>query len=332
VADLHRNTRINAALLTACALLSLLPTSAQQASSSDNNSVSLLFTAIDKRKQFVTTLREEDVRVLEDGVQQKITVFQRQTDKPVSIVFMLDMSISQERVIPIAKQVSQKFVDSIIRSGSDRVAIISFSGEAKLEQELTSDLQQIRQAINHLEFIPPAGYIGGGMVVIKPPASRTNQQTQGATAIWDAISFALEKISIRASDNTRRVIILLTDGHDTASKLKLSEAVEQAIKANVVVYSIGIADEYYGGTEEDPLRKVSERTGGRAFFPKKVKDLQAAFAEIEQELRSQYLISYSSTIKKTDNKIRKVKIEVVNPELRKQGLQLSHQQGYFTKG
>jgi VWFA-related protein len=332
MAYLHRNTRINAALLTACALLSLLPTSAQQASSSDSNPVSLLFTAIDKRKQFITTLRAEDIRVLEDGVQQEIIGFKQQTDKPVSIVFMLDMSRSQEKVIPSAKLVSRKFVDSIIHPNRDSVAIISFSDEAKLEQELTGDLQQIRQAINHLKFIPPEGYIGGGQIVTKPTASGAKQQTQGGTAIWDAISFALEKVSIRASDNSRRVIILLTDGHDTVSKLKLSEAVEQAIKANVVVYSIALSDDYYGGTEESQLRKVSERTGGRAFFPKKVKDLQAVFAEIEQELRSQYLISYSSASKKTDNKIRKVKIEIVNPEVRKQGLQLSHQQGYFTKG
>ena len=99
----------------------------------------------------------------------------------------------------------------------------------------------------------------------------------------------------------------------------------------MAVYSIGIGDEYYGGIDEGGLRKISEQTGGRAFIPGKLQDLQPAFAQIEQELRSQYLISYSPAGRKADDRLRKLKIEIVNPELRKRGLRLSYRQGYYAK-
>jgi VWFA-related protein len=330
---LHRNVRRSAALFILLVLLNLLPISAQQASSSDGTAVNLLVTAIDKNsKQFVMTLRKEDVRVLEDGIQQDITDFKQQTDKPLSMVIMLDTSMSQEKILPIAKQVSREFVDSFIRPGVDSVGVITFTGASTLEQELTRELLQVHQAIERIEFKPPAGYVGGGMVKGKPAQASTDQLLHGSTAIWDAIGFASEKIGAQASVDTRRVIILITDGEDTSSKRTLNDAAEIAIKDGAVIYSIGIGDEYYGGTNEGLLRKISERTAGRAFFPKKMKDFQAAFSEIEQALRAQYLISYSSVSKKPLNKMRKIRIEIVNPELRKQGLQLSYQQGYFIKG
>jgi len=314
-------------------LFASLPASAQQATSRDNAAVNLVFTVIDKKsKQFVTTLRREDIRVFEDGVQQEITALKQQTDRPLSIVIMLDMSISQERVIPIAKEVSQNFVNSLTRPGRDNVGVITFTGEAKFEQELTSNLDQVRRAIERVAFNPPRGYVGGGQVIDLPSKPSPDQMILGSTALWDSVWFASEKLSAHAPDNTRRIIVIITDGEDTSSKRKLGEAVEAAIQSGVAVYSMGMGDEYYGGTNKGVLQKISERTGGRAFFPKKEKDLQDAFAELEQELRSQYLISFSSTTKKSGNKIRKIKIDIVNPELRKQDLQLSHQQGYLTKG
>jgi VWFA-related protein len=126
-------------------------------------------------------------------------------------------------------------------------------------------------------------------------------------------------------------VVIFTDGQDTSSKLTLDEAARIALKSGVVVYSIGLGDPYYGGINEGLLRKISERTSGRAFFPEKVTEIQSAFAQIGEELLSQYLISYSSSNTKMDDKMRKIKIEIVNPELRKQGLQLSYQQGYFTR-
>jgi VWFA-related protein len=319
--------------------------SAQQSSLNGDRAVSLLFTAIDKNKHFVTTLRKEDIRVIEDGVQQEIAAFGQQTDKPLSIVIMLDMSVSQERVIPIAKFVSREFVDSIVRPGKDSVGVITFTREAKFEQELTTDLEQVRRAIERVEFKPPPGYARGGLIITdlsklpgmivtnpsKLPKPTADQLIPGSTAIWDAISFASEKSGAQVSDKPRRIIILITDGEDTSSKRKLNEAVESAIKSGVAVYSMGIGDEYYGGTNKDALQKISDRTGGRAFFPKIVQDVRDAFVGIEQELRAQYLFSYSPVSRKSDNKLHKLKIEIINPELRRQGLLLSYPQGYLAR-
>ena len=326
---LHRKPCIGALLLT---LLMLLPAHAQQpqSASAAGNPVSIFFTVLDKNKRFVTTLHKEDIQVIEDGIAQEVTAFEQQTDQPLSLAILIDTSISQERSLMGLKLAARTFVDSIIHPGRDQAAIISFTGEATLEQALTSDIKQIRQAIARVEFKPPPGYIGRGQVVALPPVS-TSQSIQGSTAIWDAVWLTADEILSQSFGKTRRAIILLTDGQDTSSHKKMDEAIDRTLKSGAAIYSIGIGDEYYGAIDKATLRKVSERTGGRAFIPEKVKDLEAVFANIEQSLNSQYIVSYLPASRKSDNKFHKIKIEIINPELRKQGLQLSHQQGYYAR-
>jgi VWFA-related protein len=145
--------------------------------------------------------------------------------------------------------------------------------------------------------------------------------------VWVTASDVLSE----TSDKTRRAIILLTDGVDTSSRLQRAEAIDRALKSDVVVYTIGIGDSDFDGVEKDTLHKLSERTGGRAFFPKDEADLRSAFAQIQDELRSQYLIAYPPSNKAKDGTFRKVQIEVTNPELRKQNLRLTYRQGYFAR-
>jgi VWFA-related protein len=135
----------------------------------------------------------------------------------------------------------------------------------------------------------------------------------------------------QTSDKTRRAIILLTDGRDTSSVKKMTESIEQAIKNDVVIYAIGIGDWDMGGIDEGSLRKVAETTGGRAFFPDDETELRAAFRQIELELRSQFLVAYSPTNKNRDGSYRKVQIEIINPDLRRQNLRLNYRQGYFAR-
>lgn len=294
----------------------------------------LLFTAVDKNKRFVTNIRREDIRVLEDGVEQQVTTFQRETDRPISLAVLVDVSASQERTLPDEKAAARAFVDSVIRPGKDEVAILSFSGEATLEQGLTGTLARVRAAIERIEVEFPPGYIGGGMVVppqSTPPVSGTGQSRAGTTAIWDAVWVTSSEVLAETSDKTRRAVILLTDGVDTSSRLKRDEAIDRAVRHDVVVYVIGIGDSDFDGVEKDTLRKVSERTGGRAFFPKEAADLPAAFAQIQDELRSQYLVAYSPSNRAKDGSFRQVRIEVTNPELRKQSLRLTYRQGYFAR-
>lgn len=293
--------------------------------------VNVLFTANDKNKRFVITLKQEDILVTEDGVPQEVYAFQRETDRPLSLVILIDVSASQQNTLPAEKAAARTFVNTVIRPGKDEVGIISFTGEATLEQGLTGSARHLQEAIERVEVVFPPGYIGGGVSIpTTPPIFDTGRSRAGTTAIWDAVWVTAEDVLAHAPHKTRRAIILLSDGVDTTSRLKRSEAIERAIKADSVIYSIGIGDsEAFEGVDKDTLRKLSERTGGRAFFPKDDGDLHAAFAQIQQELRSQYLLAYSPTNRKKDGSFRQVKIEVANPELRKQKVQLTYRQGYF---
>ena len=298
----------------------------------DTSLTNLIFTAVDKNKRFLTDLKQEDIRVYEDGAEQQIFTFKPQTDLPLTLAILIDTSISQERTLPEEKAAARAFIDAVMRPSKDEVAVLSFTGDSTLEQGLTGNAARVRSAIDRVEFVPPSGYIGRGVLVGTPPISGDNQMTAGSTAIWDAVWVTCDSVLSDSSDKTRRAIILLTDGDDTSSTLKLDEAVQQAIKTETLIFAIGIGDNFsYRGVDEGSLRKVTERTGGRAYFPRSEEDLRKAFEQIQRELREQYLVAYSPTNKKRDGSYRQLKIEIVNPELRKQNVKLNYRQGYFAK-
>jgi len=297
----------------------------------DTEVVNVLFSAQDKDRRLLTDLKQEDVRLLENGQPQEIIAFQRQVDLPISLAILIDTSASQERTLPEEKSAAVSFVDSVIRAEKDEVAVVSFTGDATLEQGMTNNLTRLRRAIDRVEFVPPSGYIGGGVVVGTPPISGKNQMTQGSTAIWDAIWATSEEVLGPAPDKTRRAIILLTDGVNTYGQKKLEEAVQAALKSEAVIYSIGIGDDFYGGVDKSSLNKISERTGGRAFFPKDEAELRKAFVQIQIEMRSQYLIAYAPTNQKRDGSFRTIDIQLTSAELAKQKITLTHRKGYFAK-
>lgn len=297
----------------------------------DTEVVNVLFTAQDRNRRLLTDLKQEDVKLFEDGQQQEIVAFGRQVDLPLSLAILIDTSSSQERTLPEEKSAAKSFIESFVRPAKDEVAIISFTGESTLEQGMTNNVARLQRAIDRVQFVPPSGYVGGGVVVGTPPISGGNQAVQGSTAIWDAIWITSDEILGAAPDKTRRAIILLTDGVNTSGRKKLDEAVQAAIKSEAVIYAIGIGDNFYDGVDESALRKISERTGGRAFFPGDESELRKAFQQIQVEMRSQFLIAYEPTNQKRDGSYRKIEIQIANPELAKQKVVLTHRQGYFAK-
>lgn len=296
----------------------------------DTELVNVLFTAQDKDRRLMTNLKKEDVRILEDGQPQEIFTFARQTDLPLSIAIVIDTSQSQQRTLPEEKDAAKSFVESVVRPEKDEVAVLSFTGETTLEQDLTGNVARLRRAIDRVEFVPAAGTLNG-VLIGTPPISGRSQQVAGSTAVWDALWVTSNEVLSRAPDRTRRVIILMSDGVNTFGSKKLEDAVNQAIKNDAIIYSIGIGDYYYDGVDEAALRKISERTGGRAFFPRDEADLRKAFTQIQIEMRSQYLIAYEPSNPKRDGTYRKIEIQVSNPELSKQKVRLTHRQGYFAK-
>jgi len=298
----------------------------------DTNLTNLFFTAADKNRRFVNTLKAEDIRILEDGQPQEIFTFQQNIELPLSIAVLIDTSISEERTLPDEKIAARAFLEAVIRPNKDEAAILSFTGETTLEQGFTSNLARLGRAIDRVEFVPPSGYVGGGVLVNgTPPISGTNQSLAGSTAIWDAVWATSEELVSTSAEHTRRAIILLTDGEDTSSHMKMHEAIERAQKADAFIYAIGIGDRYVASVDEGSLRKIAEQTGGRAYFPKRESDLQDAFAQIQRDLREQYLVAYSPSNKARDGSYRRIEIQLLNPALKQQNLKLNYRAGYFAK-
>src|SRR5712664_3128423 len=298
----------------------------------DTNLTNILFTAADKQKRFVTNLKREDIRVLEDGVPQELFTFQQNVDLPLSLAILIDTSGSEERTLPEEKAAARSFLETVVRANKDEAAVVSFTGEVTLEQGLTGNIGRLRRAIDKVEFVPPSGYIGGGVVVGgTPPISDTQQQLAGSTAICDAIWATSNELLSDAAEHTRRAIILLTDGDDTISQVHMQDAINRALKAAALLYAIGIGDRYGFWINEGALKKITEGTGGRAYFPRNERELRDSFAQIQNDLREQYLVAYSSSNKSRDGLYRHVAIEIVNPETRKENLRLNYRPGYFAR-
>jgi Ca-activated chloride channel homolog len=244
----------------------------------DTEAVNVLFTAQDKDRRLILNLKPTDIRLFENGKPQEISSFSRQIDLPLSLAILIDTSASQERTLPQEKSAAISFLEAVVRPAKDEVSIISFTGESTLEQGMTNNLTRLRRAIDNVRFVPPSGYIGGGVIAGTPPISDANQAARGSTAIWDAIWVTSEEVLGPAPERTRRAIILLSDGVNTYGRKKLDEAVDAALRAEAVIYSIGIGDDFYSGVDKGVLRKISERTGGRAYFPRDEAELRQAFA------------------------------------------------------
>jgi Ca-activated chloride channel family protein len=292
----------------------------------DTELATVLLTAIDRDHRFITTLRREDVRVVEDNVPQELSVFERETDLPLTLAILIDTSRSQERTLPDEKSAARAFIDSVLRPNRDRASVISFTGEAELQQDMTNDLGKLRGAVEQVKIEFPTG----------SPECEGNvtpeRELRCYTGVWDAAWVTVNDVLSQTPAQSRRAIILLTDGQDSSSMTKRQEAIDLAVKHNVVIYSIGIGDkEEYEGVAHGALKKISEQTGGRAFFPESKQELDAAFAQIQQELRSQYFLAYRPTNTRRDGGFRQVRVEITNPEVRKQKLQLLYRQGYYAR-
>ncbi len=281
--------------------------------------VNLLFTVVDRNNHIVSDIRPEEVSVLEDGKPQEVFTFKRESTLPINIAILLDLSGSQEYTFPQERAAANEFLRSIIRPGKDSAAILTFQDDVELVQGLTSRTDTLKRAFDDVEYARRFG-----------PSSTRKQ----ATALYDAVYITADEILAhdisRASGTddeiTRRAVILLTDGVDNASSRNLEEAIDRAWRAGVVVYSIGIGDRFrFEGVREDILRRLSAETGGRAYFPHGPDDLLDDFRQIENEMRSQYILAYSPTNTARDGSFRRIELRLDGrPDLR-----IIHRRGYY---
>lgn len=289
----------------------------------DTDLVNVLFTVIDRNRRFVTDLRKEDIKVLENGVEQEIILFEQETERPVTIVLVADLSKSQERSLADQKHAASAFISSVVAAGKDRVALVSFTGRPRVEQQLTTDVASLVKAVDRLEIEFPASN------PLCEEYRPVEVEYHCWSSIWDAVWATTHHILARTDPTSRRAMILLSDGDDSSSKIRGQDAAEYALRHNTFVYSIGIGDRKRYRIDRDALKKLSERTGGRAFFPRKDTELSAAFAQVQQELRSQYVLAYSPKNRQRDGAFREIKIEIVNREQRRRRLKLHYRSGYY---
>ena len=260
----------------------------------DRQPETILLTLLDTLGEFPQDLKEEDLLLKVNGNPIPVRGVELQIGLPLDLSLLIDTSVSQEEVLPFTKLAARSAIETLL-TAKDRVALLSFSDEIGVEEPLTTDLSKIAAALDRVKLTAPPGYAGGGVILggsAIPGGAPPNKRGPGSTSLWDTVMVAMERTYNSPHDqNRRRAMILLTDGHDTSSETKSSAAIASALQRNVVVYSIGVAGRNFT-LNRDPLKRLSERTGGTTAFPKKAEDLKSVLLQIGKRIRSQYVISF----------------------------------------
>ena len=325
------------ALLLALLFAGLSAASAQQSASSSNhtsdqnhqdqdqdqsattlkvnvNVVQLFFNVKDKRGALIPGLSKNDFQILEDGKPQTIKYFAAESNLPLTLGILIDSSGSQARVLDMEKQVGGDFLSQILRE-KDLAFVIDFDVNVELLQDFTSSVRLLKTALNSAR-INTAGGGGTGIPGLGGGTVPTIGTPKG-TLLYDAVYLASH--DELAQQVGRKAMILLTDGQDEGSQLKIRDAIEAAQKSDSIVYVLLCADRgFYGGfgySGEGEMKKLTQETGGRVIeVGNKYEKLKEGFDQIANELRSQYNIGYSSTNAVLDGTFRKVEIHAANKD------------------
>ena len=251
--------------------------------------VNVLFTITDRTGHLVTGLKREDFAVEEDGRKQEITSFSREAELPLTIGMLIDTSASVRRVFPAEKETAIHFLETVMKSG-DLAFVIGFERIVTLVEDFSEDQRRLRAAIDSLT-------IGQG------------------TSINDAVYLACKDLLDK--EGGRKAIILISDGQDTTSKIRLSEALVAAYHSDAVIYSIsnriGGFFHVQGSGDPETLRQYSVESGGTVFFVGGRSDLTRVFEQIAEELRAQYSLGYTSSNTARDGKFRKIRVVTKDP-------------------
>ena len=279
------------------------------------NVVQLFFNVKDKRGALIPNLTKTDFQILEDGKPQTIKYFAAESNLPLTLGILIDSSGSQARVLDMEKQVGGEFLSQILRE-KDLAFVIDFDVNVELLQDFTSSVHLLKTALNSAR-INTAGGSGTGI----PGLGGGTVPTVGAprgTLLYDAVYLASH--DELAQQVGRKAMILLTDGQDEGSQLKIKDAIEAAQKSDSIVYVLLCADRgFYGGfggySGEGEMKKLTQETGGRVIeVGNKYEKLKEGFDQIANELRSQYNIGYTPTNAVLDGTFRKIEIRATNKD------------------
>jgi VWFA-related protein len=268
----------------------------------DVDVVSLYCNVHNKQNGLVGSLSKDDFSLSEDGKPQTIKYFSRETNIPLTMGLLVDVSGSQQNLIEIERQAAARFFTSVLKD-KDEAFLISFGADSELLQDTTGTPHLLQQGLSRLKL--NTGYSGP----TSGPVPTMNKQR--GTVLYDAVYLAAN--DMLAHESGRKAIIIITDGDDQGSKLSMKAAIEAAQKADSIIYGILYVDrQFYGGFGiSNPgggiLKQMAEETGGRMFEVDRGKNsLESIFTQLQEEMRSQYLVGYTPTNSKKDGTFRKI--------------------------
>lgn len=253
---------------------------------STTNEVNVVFTVTDKHGRRITDLKQSDFRILDDNKPpQEIRSFHAETNLPLQVGLLIDASNSVRDRFKFEQQSAIEFLNQTIHPRYDQAFVVGFDVTPEVTQDFTDSTEKLAHGVRELRP-------GGG------------------TALYDALYFACRDKLLKASkaNTVRRAVILLSDGDDNQSHVTREEAIEMAQRAEAIVYTISTNVSGTKGAGDKVLERIADATGGRAFFPFQIRDVANAFAEIQDELRSQYAIAYKPADLKADGHYRTIEI------------------------
>jgi len=314
------------ALTVATALLCAAPFLAAQDDviKVDVDLVNILASVRNKSGALMGNLNKDDFKIFEDGKEQTIKNFTRETDLPLTIGLLVDTSGSPARLSDIERRAADQFFSKVLRP-KDEAFLIQFGTEAELLQDSTNSPRLLREALGQLRLSVPVGGLHPGPV--------PTMQNMAGTVLYDAVYLAAnDRLKTEVG---RKAIVVITDGVDEGSKLSRDKSIEAAQKADSIIYSIyyvdraaygggGFGSISFGGGGEGELRRMSSETGGQVFPVSNRLTLDEIFREIQEEMRSQYVITYTPPNPKKDGSYHKIEIRVANKDLKVQA-----RKGYY---
>jgi VWFA-related protein len=266
------------------------------------NEVNVLFIATDKHGKFVRDLNQNDFNILDDHKPpQAILNFRRETDLPLHLGLLVDVSGSVDGRFDFEQTAATSFLQHTLRTGFDKAFIVGFNSHSQMAQDYTDNVQLLSAGVHKL-------HDGGG------------------TALYDAVYHACKEkfLKDRPDRPVRKAIVIISDGEDNQSEISKAQAIEMAQRSEVIIYAISTDDSGLVMRGDKVLEQLAEATGGRAFFPFKMKDITHSFAAIEDELRSQYVVSYKPANFDADGRYRSIEISTLKKDLR-----VRARKGYF---
>ena len=271
------------------------------------------FSAIDRTNRPVNDLTPEEIKLYENGQPAQLVSLQRTSNQSLNFALLLDLSGSMQPHLESARASASQFFDQALNPEKDKVGVVEFQQEIVVAQPLTNDKTLLKQALDRKYMVlPTPGTMG-------PSLDGMSKRFTG-TALYGAIYVAVDELL--QSTAGHRVLLVITDGYDSESGIELRDALDYAWRREVTIYTIGLGDK--SGLNLEVLEKLCSATGGRAFYPQTINQLDEVFRQINKDLREQYILTFYPNAE-ADSLFRTIKIEVPN----RPSLNVRHRFGYY---